>query len=102
MVTSAPAASHTSAIALMNEILVARKEFAATLTSSAVGKSVTRKGTPLAISDAYTLRITCSARSLARPTTSRSGFSVSCTAKPSRRNSGFHTTSTPLAAVFLS
>ena len=35
--TSAPAASHTSAIALMNEILVARNALAATLTSSAVG-----------------------------------------------------------------
>ena len=34
--TSAPLASQTSAIALMNEILVARKEFAAALTSSAV------------------------------------------------------------------
>ena len=38
VVTSAPVASHTSAIALMNEILVARKELAATLTSSAVGE----------------------------------------------------------------
>ena len=37
--TSAPAASHTSAIALMNEILVARNAFAATLTSSAVARS---------------------------------------------------------------
>ena len=35
--TSAPATSQTSATALMNEILVARKEFAVTLTSSAVG-----------------------------------------------------------------
>ena len=35
-VTSAPVASHTSAIALMNEILVARKLLAATLTSSEV------------------------------------------------------------------
>ena len=34
--TSAPVASQTSAIALMNEILVARKALAATLTSSAV------------------------------------------------------------------
>ena len=35
--TSAPVASHSSAIELMNEIFVARKELAATLTSSAVG-----------------------------------------------------------------
>lgn len=44
-VTSPPAASQTSAIALMKEILVARKAFAATLTSSAVAKSVTTRGT---------------------------------------------------------
>ena len=44
--TSAPDASHTSAIALMNEILVARKAFAATLTSSAVARSVTIHGMP--------------------------------------------------------
>ena len=37
--TSAPAASHNSAIALMNEILVARNALALTLTSSAVGRS---------------------------------------------------------------
>ena len=47
--TSAPAASHTSAIALMKEIFVARKAFAATLTSSAVGRSVTTTGVPAAI-----------------------------------------------------
>ena len=34
--TSAPAASQTSAMALMNEILVARNALAAALTSSAV------------------------------------------------------------------
>ena len=36
-VTSAPAVSHRCAMALMKLILVARKEFAAVLTSSAVG-----------------------------------------------------------------
>ena len=45
-VTSAPVASHTSAIALMNEILVARNALAATLTSSAVAKSVTTWARP--------------------------------------------------------
>ena len=39
-----PVASQTSAIALMKEILVARKALAATLTSSAVAKSVTTIG----------------------------------------------------------
>ena len=51
-VTSAPVASHTSAIALMNEILVARNEFAATFTSSAVGKSVLTTGIPVSRIDA--------------------------------------------------
>ena len=44
--TSAPVTSHTSAIALMKEILVARKALADTLTSSAVAKSVTTTGVP--------------------------------------------------------
>jgi hypothetical protein len=44
-VTSASTASHTSEIALMNEILVARNAFADTLTNSAVCRSVTRNGT---------------------------------------------------------
>ena len=48
----APAASQTSAIALMKEIFVARKALAATLTSSAVAKSVTTNGAPAAISGA--------------------------------------------------
>src|SRR5271165_3335224 len=52
--TSALAASHTSAMALMNEIFVARKAFAATLTISAVGRSVARNGVPAAIGPAYT------------------------------------------------
>ena len=46
VITSAPAASHTLATALMKEILVARKAFAATLTSSAVARSVVRYGVP--------------------------------------------------------
>lgn len=43
--TSACAASQTSAMALMKEILVARNALAAVLTSSAVAKSVTTIGT---------------------------------------------------------
>ena len=50
--TSAPAASQTSAIALMKEILVARKAFAAALTSSAVAKSVTIGGVPASMTGA--------------------------------------------------
>ena len=51
-VTSASVASAISAIALMNEILVARKAFAATFTSSAVGKFVTMRGVPDAMAEA--------------------------------------------------
>ncbi len=43
---SPPAASHTSATALANEIFVARNALAATFASSAVARSVTRRGTP--------------------------------------------------------
>ena len=43
-VTSPPAASQTSAIALINEIFVARNEFAATFTNSDVGKSALTQG----------------------------------------------------------
>ena len=49
---SPPVASHTSAMALMKEIFVARKALAATLTSSAVAKSVTRSGVPASSSAA--------------------------------------------------
>ena len=42
--TSAPAASHTSATALMNETFVARKAFDASLISSAVAMSVAMYG----------------------------------------------------------
>ena len=44
-VTSAPVTSHTSDIALMNEILVARNELAAIFTSSAVAKLQVTTGT---------------------------------------------------------
>ena len=47
-VTSAPVASHSSAMALMNEILVARNELAATLTSWAVARSALIRGVPSA------------------------------------------------------
>ncbi len=57
--TSAPTASHTSDIALMNEIFVARNEFAAALTSSAVARSVTIRGVPAARQSAYTSSSRC-------------------------------------------
>ena len=76
-VTSAPAASQTSAIALMNEIFVARNALAATLTSSAVARSVTRKGVLTTICSAWMSRKMASARADWTPTTTRSGVSVS-------------------------
>ena len=78
----------------MNEILVARKAFAATLTSSAVAKSVLMTGSPGSSNGRYTSRMVCSAAGEFTPNTSRSGCRVSCTAKPSRRNSGFQAIST--------
>jgi hypothetical protein len=44
--TSAPSASHSSAISLMNEILAARNELDAYFTSSALSTSVVTNGTP--------------------------------------------------------
>src|SRR5450755_4194698 len=79
----------------MKEIFVARKAFAATLTSSAVAKSVTTKGTPAASGSAYISRRIASAPAERTPTTIRSGRSVSVTACPSRRNSGFQASSAP-------
>ena len=48
-VTSPPAASQTSAIALINEIFVAKNEFAATFTNSAVGRSARIQGVPRSV-----------------------------------------------------
>ena len=63
VITSAPAASHTFATALMKEILVARNAFAATFTSSAVARSVTMYGVPSSSTLAYTARSVTSAAS---------------------------------------
>ena len=80
-------------MALMKEILVARNAFAATLTSSAVSRSITSSGVPASSGVRYTWRIRASARSQATPSTMRSGARLSCTANPSRRNSGLQATS---------
>ena len=74
---------------------MARKALAETLTSSAVGKSVTTIGTPAASSGAYACRSMRSACSDRTPITRRSGRRVSSMANPSRRNSGFHASSAP-------
>ena len=91
--TSAPVASQTSAIALMKEILVARNELAATLTSSDVARSVTTTGTAGLEHRPEHLAQRSSARADPTPKTIRDGRSVSSIAWPSRRNSGFHASS---------
>jgi hypothetical protein len=77
---------------------VARNEFAATFTSSAVTRSVTSTGVGSAITGAKAARSQSSARCEVTPKTSRSGRMVSSTAYPSRRNSGFQASSTPVPA----
>ena len=88
-------------MALIKEILVARNAFAATLTSSAVSRSISSSGVPAASGARYTWRSRASARSEATPSTMRSGARLSCTANPSRRNSGFQarSTSSPAGAI---
>ena len=93
-VTSPPAASQTSAIALIKEIFVARNEFAATFTNSDVGKSARTQGVFSAKLLAYISFNLFSAASFVTPTTKRFGCKVSSTAKPSRKNSGFQAKST--------
>ena len=73
----------------MKEILVAKNEFAATLTSSAVGRSALTQGVFSLRFVAYTSLRIFSELSFVTPTTSRFGLRVSSTANPSRKNSGF-------------
>ncbi len=77
------------ATALMNESLVARKALLAYLIVSAEAGSVTMSGagTPT-YSDATRMAALWSSA----PMTTRSGCRKSCTAEPSRRNSGLDTT----------
>ena len=83
----------------MKEIFVAKNEFAATFTNSAVGKSARIQGVPKSIIGLYTSFKIFSARSFTTPTTNRFGVKVSSTAKPSRRNSGFQARSACGAVV---
>ena len=92
--TSAPSSSETLAISLMNEILVARKAFEASLIISALATSVLTTG---ASSGAYraSTRSAYSCDSSSAPTTTRSGLMKSPTALPSFRNSGLETYPVP-------
>ena len=91
---SARAASHTSASTFTSDTRLASMTFADTLASSAVCRSVRTTGT--AVLDHWRRRPGGSPPPLApaTPTTSRSGRSESSTARPSRRNSGFHASRT--------
>ena len=93
--TSACTASHRLAIAFTKEIFVARNAFDAYLIISADAGSVTSTG-------AWISRYTADTRTAtsvsSQPMTTRCGASVSRTACPSRRNSGFDATPTSVTA----
>ena len=94
LVTGLPTAELVKAAA--NAFLATKVSFINAMAEvcEAVGRPVTRNGTPAARGPAYTSRKMASARSERTPTTIRSGRIVSATACPSRRNSGFHASST--------
>jgi hypothetical protein len=94
--TSAPDRSQIAATVLMKLILVARKALEACLISSAVARSLASSAQPVAATiGRYSSASRAAPRSLSVPTTIRSGLRVSCTAEPSRRNSGLEATSQP-------
>ncbi len=84
--TSASTSSQTFAISLMNEILVARNAFEASLISSDEAMSVM---TISSVIGAYSSASRDAETGSAAPTTTRSGCMKSASAEPSRRNSGF-------------
>src|SRR3954471_12178792 len=90
---SAPTASHTAATALTKLTLVARNAVLAYLINSAEGGSVTMSG---AATPRYSDATRTAADWSSAPITIRSGWRKSCTAEPSRRNSGLDTTATSL------
>src|SRR5262249_41675165 len=97
-VTSAPACSHRLAMALANEILVARKALDAYLIISAEGTSVMIMGRSRGAYSSSRVMATCW---VGAPITIRSGRRVSSMAEPSRRNSGLETTSNGTGVIWL-
>ncbi len=87
--TSAPTASQRPATALTKLSLVARNAFEAYLMVSAVAASVTSSGDRVPTNSSPTR---AAAAWSSAPTTMRSGWRLSATAVPSRRNSGLDTT----------
>src|SRR4051794_27454245 len=90
---SAPTPSHTAAMALANDTFVARNALDAYLINSADAGSVTINGAAM---PRYSDTTRTAALWSLVPMTMRSGCRKSCTAEPSRRNSGFDTTNTSL------
>ena len=86
VVTSAPVASHTFAISLMNEIRVTSAAFAASFTISADGTSQRTTGASML---SCSFAITSPSETSNAPMTIRSGSMKSRTAVPSAVNSGF-------------
>ena len=84
----------------MNEILVAKNEFAAYLVSSAERSSMKMIGFPWRTKGKYNSSMILRARLEEVPITTRSGFMKSSTANPSRKNSGLETTSNSALAFF--
>ena len=87
--TSAPTASHTAAMALVNESLVARKALEAYFTVSADAGSVISTGARV---PEYSSATRSAAARSSEPITTRSGCRKSSMAWPSRKNSGFEAT----------
>src|SRR5581483_7497646 len=88
LTTSAPVASQTFAISLMNEMRVIRNALAASLIISA---ELTSQRTIGVRSGSYSAATIAPSASSNAPTTTRSGCMNSSTARPSDRNSGFET-----------
>ncbi len=86
--TSAPTSSQTLAISFMNEMRVARIEFAAYFESSALAVSIIMIGAPVLVNGPYSSFISAADRSSSLPITTRSGFMKSSIAAPCFRNSG--------------
>ncbi len=82
----APTTSHTFATSLMNEILVARNAFEASLI---ISDEVTSVRTMFSAIGAYSSAMRSAIAGSSAPITTRSGSAKSRTAVPSRRNSGF-------------
>ncbi len=98
---SAPSDSQRAAISLMNVIFIASIALAAYFVSSALSGVITKYGAPRRTTGSYNSRIKSAGSECRTPTMILSQCMRSCTAEPSRRNSGLLTTwreTPPMAA----